>query len=197
MLIQQTGVEMNSEKPKYPYEYKEWLKKEDKATRSLRADRLRFLVETYGEPRHLLLPGGPISFYAFEESRLCFLNGQFIGCILLSQVVLEHILDGLFKMAGRDDLERAGFQLLTREALSEGYISQNEYDAFNLLRDRRNPYVHPRDPMDKKEFVRRMVMENKAAEMLFEEDARMAIQTIFRLLSRYPFAFPGDGYEEL
>lgn len=187
---------MNSKKPRNIDEYKEWLKKEDQATRSLRADRLRFLVETYGEPRHLLLPGGPISFYAFEESRLCFLNGQFIGCVLLAQVVLEHILDGLFNMEGCDDLEKAGFQLLTREALSQGYISQNEYEAFNSLRNRRNPYVHPRDPKDKKWFGRRMVMENKAAEMIFEDDARVAIHTIFRLLSRYPFAFPGDGCEE-
>lgn len=173
----------------------EWLENEDEATRLLRAQRLRFLVEAYGEPHDLLLPGGLISFYAFQEARLCFLNGQFIGCVLLSQVVLEHILTGIFKMSGRDDLAKGGFQLITQRALTEGLISQEEYNAFDSLRDRRNPYVHPRDPMDKKEFSHRMVRENKAAEILFEDDAHLAMQTILRLLNRHPFAFKGNDHE--
>lgn len=52
----------------------EWLKKENEATRPFRVDRLRFLVEEFGEPRHLFLPGGKIPLYAFKEARLCFLD---------------------------------------------------------------------------------------------------------------------------
>lgn len=171
----------------------EWLKREDEATRSFRVDRLTFLVEEFGVPRHLALPGGFIPLYAFEEARLCFLNGQFIGCILLSQIVLEYILTGLFKMAGRDDLEKASFKLLIQEALSERIISQDEYNAFDSLRTRRNPYTHYRNATDKKGISMRIVLENKEAERIFEGYARFAIQTIFRLLKRYPFAFPNHN----
>ena len=96
----------------------EYLKNEDESTRFFRLDRLKFLINSYGQSRHLLFLGGPISAYAFEEARLSFLNGLFIGCVLLSQIVIEHFLAGLFRMGGRDDLEGVGFYKLINEALS-------------------------------------------------------------------------------
>jgi HEPN domain-containing protein len=167
----------------------EFLTEEDVVSRPFRVERMKFLLNEWGEPRHLLLPGGLIAAPAFEEARLCFLNGEFIACVLLSQVVLEHVLAGALKMAGRDDLERAGFEKLLREALSEGIISGEEFEAFDSLRERRNPYVHSRHPTDAGGLVRRMTAEDRELEELFETDARLAVQTMFRLLKRGPYGF--------
>jgi len=111
-------------------EYLQWLMAEDEASREARLERLRWLVETFGEPRHLLFRGGPISYRAFEEARLCFLNGQFIATTLLSQVVLEHMLAGLFHSAGRDDLKGSGFKRLMKEAVKEGIINDRGARCF-------------------------------------------------------------------
>lgn len=42
---------------------------------------------------------------------------------------------------------------------------------------------------------RGMIEENRPVEDILEDDARRAIVTIFRLLTRYPFAFYEDGAE--
>lgn len=170
-------------------EYLEWLVGEDEASREARLERLRWLVETFGEPRHLLFRGGPISYRAFEEARLCFLHGQFIATTLLSQVVLEHMLAGLFHSAGRDDLKGSGFKRLMKEAVKERIISAEEHDAFERIRQRRNPVVHYRDPMNQENIMYRAMREDTTIRQVLEDDARTALYTIFNLLNRHPFAF--------
>lgn len=170
-------------------EYLEWLMAEDEASREARLERLRWLVENFGEPRHLLFWGGPISYRAFEEARLCFLNGQFIATTLLCQVILEHMLAALFHSARRDDLEGSGFKRLIDEAVKERFITPEEYDAFDRIRERRNPLVHYRDPMNQENVMYRLIREDKTLEQVFEDDAKMALSVIFNLLSRHPFAF--------
>lgn len=167
----------------------EWLRKEDEVSRSFRVERLRWLIHRFGEPKDFFLPGGLISFPAFEEARLCYLNGQYIGCVILSQVIVEHILGGMFAMAGRDDLQRAPFHSLLCEALSVGIITADEYEDFDALRTIRNPYSHPRSPSDDHAIGRRMLEENVHVYDLFKEDARTALATVFGLLGRYPFSF--------
>jgi HEPN domain-containing protein len=170
----------------------EWLRIEDEASKPLRLARLRFLVEEFGEPRDLLFHGGPTSWYAYEEARLSFLNGQFIGCVLLSQVAVEHILSGLFWMAQREDVCKKGFKNLIDEALKERFISIEEYQSLDLLRMKRNPYTHFKGPEDNASQLRRMLNEDKDYDSITEEDAKNAIKTVFRLLDREPFAFRED-----
>ena len=170
-------------------EYLEWLVAEDEASREARLERLRWLVETFGEPRHLLFRGGPISYRAFEEARLCFLNGQFIATTLLSQVVLEHMLAALFHSAERDDLKGSGFKRLVDEAVKERIITSEEHAAFDRIRQRRNPVVHYRDPMNQESIIYRAIREDTTIRQVLEDDAKTALSTIFNLLNRYPFAF--------
>lgn len=172
-----------------------FLKKEDTNSFTDRLQRLRFLVEMFGEPGHLLLPG-ELSPYLFEEARLCYLNGEYIACVMLCQSLLEELFRGLFRMSGRDDLNKAGFKEITDEALSKGLITQDEARAFDRIRDHRNRYVHPPPPSSPKRMPRRMVEENKDLFKLMRSDAEKALITTFRIIKHHPFYFPDEGGAE-
>lgn len=162
-----------------------WLTNEDRGSFDERLIRLRWLVDEFGEFGNIITHyGGFISFRAFEEARRCYLYGEFIAVVLLSQIVLEHTLAGLFQMEGRNDLNRAGFRKLLDEAINTDYISQQEYDVFNAVRKLRNPYVHYRAPMDSEHIGHRIVESNLTPFEIFETDAQVALKAVFRLLNR-------------
>ncbi len=135
-----------------------WLEMDEARSRPHRAERLRLLIDEYGEEGTVqLFPGGPVSALAFQEARLAYLQGLFLGCIVLCQACVEHMLAGIFRMSGRDDLNRAGFHKLLQEAWEEQFISKEEFELFGRLRMLRNPYAHPRAPGDKGGILRRSV----------------------------------------
>jgi hypothetical protein len=154
-----------------------WLEQEDGASRPVRLSRLALIVNEYGPPRHLLIPGGFVPAQAFEEARWCYVNGQFIGCVLLCQVVLEHILAGQFSLMGKDKTAKSGFGNLCAEAEKERFISAEERDLFDSLRVKRNPYVHPRG-MDRADRIERrmMVEDSELDEILTKRLSRSYIK---------------------
>lgn len=171
----------------------QWLEQEDVATRPSRISRLAFVANEYGSPRHLLIPGAVVPTHAFEEPRWCYVNGQFIGCTLLCQVVLEHILAGQFYLMNKDRIAESGFKNLCAEVENERFIRAEERKLFDSLRAKRNPYVHPRG-MDRVDRIeRRMMIEESEMDEILDRDARLAIGTVFRLLKRFPFAFYEDA----
>src|SRR5688572_6824791 len=112
-----------------------WLESDEAESRPYRAERLRLLLEHYGEDGTIrLFPGGPVSALAFEEARLAFLHGVFLGCVMLCQTCVEHMLAGIFRMSGRDDLDRVPFQKLLLAAKTERFISESEFALFERLR---------------------------------------------------------------
>lgn len=164
------------------------LEADDERSRPHRAERLRFLFDEYGPQGIRIFHGGPVSEWAFEDCRRAYLHGLFLSCILLAQVCVEHMLAGLFRMAGRDDLERATFERLLKEAQAERFLSDAEFDLFDRLRRLRNPYAHPRAPTSKGAQMRRAIDSDASAESILVEDARLAITALLRLCRRPPFA---------
>ena len=165
-----------------------WLKAEDQAKFPSRLERLQFLGQQHGGPRNQLITGGLIGYLAFEEACWCFINGHFIACVVLTQMVLEHLLAGLFRISGRDDIADAGFRRLLEEAQVERFISSVEFEKFDDLRKRRNPYSHSRKPLADDSIEMRMLKSNALYEEIMEQDAREALQMLFGILQRKPFA---------
>ncbi len=166
----------------------QWLNDEDQAKFPARLERLKFLGEQHGGPRDKLITGGLIGYLAFEEACWCFINGQFIACVVLTQIVLEHILAGLFRMFGQDKIADSGFKLLLGKARAERFISQDEFEKFNSIRERRNPYIHNRRPLAPNSIETRMLQANAPYEEIVEHDAREALQMLFGIMQRKPFA---------
>ncbi len=50
-----------------------FLEEQDKLSMPYRVERLRYLIEQFGDEKHLLMGG--MSWYYFEEARLSYLNG--------------------------------------------------------------------------------------------------------------------------
>jgi hypothetical protein len=131
-----------------------WLESDEAGSRPFRVQRMQLLLRLFGESGHMLFFGGAVPLQSFEEMRLAYLNGLYISCVVISQIVIEHILAGLLNMFDRTDLEGAGFQKLTQAAFADGYISQEEFAGLNQLRQLRNPYTHSRPIMHQTCFIR-------------------------------------------
>jgi HEPN domain-containing protein len=182
-------------------ELRSWLEEDEARSRPYRAQRLQLLIEAYGSDDIRLFHGGPISFTAFHEARLAYLHGLFIACVLLCQTCLEHMLAGIFRLTGRNDLDRASFSDLLREAKNQQFLSDEEYALFDRLRDLRNPYAHPRAPAGRGSLLRRAIDTDTPVEDLMAGDAELAITALLRLCQRAPFALPSqeesDGPDDL
>jgi len=157
-------------------------------SRPFRAERLRLLLEEYGLEGIRLFPGGLISAIAFEEARQAYLHGLLIACIIMCQVCLEHMLLGLFRQSGRDNLNRTTFEKLLREARDDQLLSEDEFELFDRLRTIRNPYAHPRTPTGRGSLIRRALDEDTTIEEVFLEDSKLAIKSLLKLCQRPPFA---------
>ena len=165
-----------------------WLAEDDEASRPFRARRLKTLLDEFGEPRHLVLPGGLASFMALEEARRAYLHGLDVATVLLAQTTLEHMLGGLLRQLGHDG--DWGFSSILNLSRREGLITKAEFDLFDRLRVSRNPYVHAKPPLAEGTLGRRLATADDSPSALTEADATLAITTLLRLMQRHPFS-PG------
>lgn len=174
-------------------EFKEYLKEQDALSLPYRLARLKFLVENFGEPRHMGLP--QMAYYYVEEAKLCYLNGAFVACVLIVQSALEDILRNFCFIVphGHKSIEH-NFQDLIDESFKRGAINQEEAKSMHEVRQLRNPYVHTKDIMHPKGFLRRCQESNfeKNEWDLMKEDAEKAIICLFNFIKRFPFSFYSD-----
>jgi hypothetical protein len=173
-----------------------WLETDEAGSRPDRVDRMHVLLDRFGQGGYTLFPGGIVPVQAFEEMRLAYLNGLYISCVVVSQIIIEHILAGMFEMADRNDLEGTGFQKLTSEALAAGFITAEEFDRLDKLRRLRNPYTHSKPIMHQNCFIRRAAESGTHPVEVFRQDAETALDAVSALLSRYPFSFADDDTEK-
>ena len=120
----------------------EWLSDEDLACFEGLLSRLDWLAERAPPGEFWTFPGGLLAKSVFEESRYCFVYGQFIATTLLGLAYVERTLAALFYGAGRNDLERASFARLLKEARKARLISEAEFEDLERIRESRNSYAH-------------------------------------------------------
>lgn len=173
--------------------FEDHLVEQDELSRPYRAQRLRFLVEEYGPPKILAL--SEMAKHCFREARTCYLNGELIACVLVTQAALEDLLRHLFRMAGDDAVaDHSTFHGLIQRSLSERFIWPEEAKCMDRLRKRRNPYVHTKGLMHADGFARRIQASDFTKDEwdIMREDAEAAIRCLFALLRRRPFGFHDD-----
>ena len=105
----------------------------------------------------------------------------------MCQICLEQMLGGLFRLALREDLRRGGAAIVLREACRAGFITENEFDLFDRLRQIRNPYTHYLDPEHPKSLVYREGEMESSFDDLIAKDAAFAIVALLQLCQRPPF----------
>lgn len=145
------------------------------------------MVKEYGASDGVQLWHGLLSERFFEEARWCFVNGQFVACVLLSQCFLEVSLRSLLAAGGKNYgvsdkwLERAGFSDLVNKAKECGLIEPGHAANCHAVRQMRVEYVHARPVFSKKHIGRRIVAERASAMELSERDARRSLRVMLQL----------------
>jgi len=117
-----------------PIDWLRLLRESDERSLPGRASRLPLVYWDPDPDGWHMFVGGEASLAAYEESRLAYLHGAFLGCILLVQVCLEHMLAGLFRMAGDDNVDRQSYRTVLIRARDESYLSSEEWELFERLR---------------------------------------------------------------
>ena len=162
----------------------EWLSREDRACHAGRIERLKWLAVQTPSSEYLTFPGGLMSKYLFEETRYCFVYGQYLAAILLGVAFVERTLAVEFYASGRDDLERASLSELLREARDAGWLNTEEYEALHRARQIRNPVTHFRRPGYEDTVEYRMIKDNELAYSIIEQDARTVVSVALHILER-------------
>ena len=162
----------------------EWLSQEDISCRNDRLVQLHWLSENAPISKYWTFPGGLISKYLFEETRYCFVYGQFLATIVLGLSYIEHTLAGLFFASGRNDLKHAGISTLLKEALELSWITQEEFDNLDHARKVRNPITHFREPGHDETVEYRAAIESELPYKIIEEDAQHVMVTALNLLGK-------------
>lgn len=163
---------------------KEWLNREDAVCREDRLARLEWVAGLVPDSQLLTFPGGWVAMYLFEEARYCFVYGQFMASVVLGLAFIERTLAAWFYGAGRNDLERASISNLLREGKDSGWLTYEEYQQLDELREMRNPITHFRAPISADTVERRSVEQDKLPYDVLEDDAKKVMQAVFHLVHR-------------
>lgn len=163
----------------------EWLIHEDEKCRQARLDRLEWLANITSKNGNWLFHGGQLTKYLFEEARYCFVYGQFLAAIILGLSFVEHSLASILFGWGRNDLERANFSDLIKEALDQGIIDQNENLHIEKARSIRNAITHFRQPGDEERIELTTIIQNAQPYEIIENEARNVMEIVLHLLDRF------------
>ena len=166
-----------------PYAAK-WLSDEDAKCYDDRLTRLELLSSQVSTAECWTFPGGLLAHSLFEESRYCFVYGQFLATVLLGLAFLEHTLAALFYESGRNDLQVAGLKRLLSEALAVGLIDESEHREMTRVRVKRNAYAHFRKPLHEESIEARALLEDEAPYRIIEQDAAAVITVTLRIVAR-------------
>src|SRR5215210_7814743 len=162
----------------------QWLRAEDQGCFDERVARLEWLAHKAPRQQHWLFFGGWLNQQLFEETRYCFVYGQFLSSAILGFAFVERTLAAMFYASGRNDLERSPGKKLFEEARKEGWISKSEFDLFEKARNLRNPLTHFRAPMHKDLPESRAFREGSEPSEVVEDDAKQILEVVFRLVER-------------
>ena len=162
----------------------EWLNLEDASCFDDRVSRLNWVAENAPPAGYWAFHGGLITKSLFEETRYCFVYGQFLAATLLGLAYIEHTLAALFYASGRNDLKRAGFATLITEAQSANLIDAEELGNLRRIGAKRNAYAHFRTPGHKEDIERRSIGEDEAPYLIIEKDAVDVLASALRMVAK-------------
>jgi hypothetical protein len=99
-------------------------------------------------------------------------------------VFIEKELAGYLYLIGMDDAAKIRLEFLLQRALDIGYITEDEFNIFNRIRQIRNSYAHFRIPTHSSDNLMRSLDRSVAPDELFEQDALDAMEALVGFLRR-------------
>ncbi len=161
-----------------------WLNTEDARCFEDRLSRLQWLEENTPMAGNWAFHGGLMTKSLFEETRYCFVYGQFLAATLLGLAYIEHTLAAMFYASGRNDLKRAGFAQLIEEAHATKMIDATEQENLQRIGKKRNAYAHFRTPGHRDGIESRSINGDEVPYMIIENDAVDVLSAAFRMVAK-------------
>ena len=161
-----------------------WVLQEDEACRGDRAKRLEWVTTLLPPDGTLLFPGGLLSHFLFEETRYCFIYGQFLAAAILGCALVERLLAARLYGSGDDAMERARIATLLDQAKERSWLTESELQALDRARRLRNALAHFRAPGHEDGIEWRAADSGASPYDVLEGDAREVVAAAVTLLIR-------------
>lgn len=162
-----------------------WLTEDDAKSRTIRAERLRDLLDIFPEPSAgLSFFGGEASVICFGEVRRCYLDGSNVAVVLLCLAYVERELAANLYADGWDRAKSAPLTAVLEEAHERGMISTPDWQTYRELGDLRNSNAHFRAPASSTSLTVRSVEEDARCREILASDAKRALQAMARIVKR-------------
>lgn len=131
----------------------------------------------------LLFYGGidPAILAEIEDS---FKRGNFVACVLLCQLVIEHALASIFLLTEYESITTKGFAKLIAKAAELGVIDNDIESQLTELRRMRNPYVHPKFGDGQGTYIRRVLDKKMDYDEVPIADGIESVRTLGNFINR-------------
>lgn len=169
---------------------------DDMTTRTERADRAAWIARLGWPEEGWVFFGGHGVVNPWDELRQTFIHGEYVATILCGQAFLEYLLAGLLESQEQRSVGRSGLAGLLRRVRDLGWITPDEHDVLDRVRQMRNPYAHYRNFDHPESLTRRAIAANESVELVVERDARAVVEALLHLVNRRPFALGPIVYPE-
>jgi hypothetical protein len=162
-----------------------------------RLARLRFLMGVLSDES---MPISRIVMEYFEETKFCFYEGAYVATILMASATLEEMIRQLYRDSNQMEKANAfGLAKISRLALEDNLISNDEYKRLDDLRKLRNKFTHLSIGFDESDIKNKKTYSDFALfwegshkpELPIEQLAEEAIKILAELVPRFCFRFSG------
>lgn len=163
----------------------EWVDDFHEQEREDQTERMEWLHNARPEPEggHVF-HGGLTASNLYEEAQQAYLFGLFQTCTITSISVIEQELIGVLHQAGDDDIKEEAAAAAIDEAADRNLISAEQKQVLHRIRKVRNPTAHFRLGVDDDSLPYRAIEEDTSPAELVEDEARIAMNAMFRVIGR-------------
>lgn len=168
-------------KPKRKSKLERELIEFEKTTFDERLKRLEF-INKFG-PKNYSLMGDMEFVFTYNEIERCYIYGNFIATLILSQSFIEKLLASFLISKGYEKETNYGLEKMLKCAIKKNLIHPKICEMLDKIRLKRNPFVHSKD-WEYPHLLSKRTYENKnLPEEQLENDAKEAMQILFAVFA--------------
>jgi hypothetical protein len=164
-----------------PSKLEKALQKYDRDSFLDRLSRLKVINTVW--PKDIYVAGDMEFVYAIGEIKMCYIDGQFLATIILTQAVIEKVFFNLF--VGKDLKAEAkeGLNNMIQFAKGKDIIHDSILEMIDKLRIIRNPIIHYKECVNPQGLSLRAFQERSQPYELLEKDAEEGIRVLGYIIS--------------
>lgn len=149
----------------------------DKKSFEERLARLQFIDKIFPKGHSFL--GQMELLFTFEEAKSTFINGEFIGTIILAQSFIEKVFHVHFAELGYEKIAKKGLNEMIKFGKKNKLINEFILEKVDVIRKIRNPFTHLKEFTYPHSLSNRMFANKIQPYEQLERDAKEAICFMF------------------